>query len=160
MEKKYITLSYDAGRVDGPWFLSTSLVKPPKGKGDYETLKIVKGKPAELNFRIETNGIKFSVDNPIEISLIANQDPPGDLSQFPLPKGGEDKLTVEDANTDQTPTDYYYKLNFDNGTSLDPIIQNGCCRMSLVSESSAFPALLLAALVILLTALHRRWAKA
>lgn len=169
MEKKYITLSFDPDRPDGPWFMSTGALDKPKGHGKFDPIKVPKGKPAELIFKIQTKGIEFRKGEPIEISLIPGQDPPGDVRQFTWPTDAKGTLVVKDANQDSEHTDYYYKLNFDNGTSLDPIIQNGCCKalapatgwnMSLVTESSALAALLLAAVAIVLAAMRLRRARA
>lgn len=174
MQKEHITLTYDPGRADGPWFMSVGATSYPKGKGKYDKIKIDQGELGEIIFKIETKGILFG-KTPIEVSLYPGQPGPGIPGQFTPVFGKDEKtsaeqkdiLIVTDLNIDKVPTEYYYKLNFDTVPSLDPIIQNGCCRpepvplvgsnMSLVAESNALAALLLGAVVIAFTALRLRY---
>jgi hypothetical protein len=156
VEQKLITLSYEPGKAGGPWFMSTKLSEHPKGKAEYGVLQFVKGQPGEMIFKIATKNIKFRDDDPIVITATSKD---GDITQFGKPPGGGDAIKVGNGNKDLVPTNYEYDLHFDNGTSLDPIIQNGCCRMSMVSDSGAIHALLVAAVLIILGAARLRWAR-
>jgi len=167
VKTKHITLLYQPGWEDGPWFMSTKSNEPPKPKDDYSILQFVRNEPGEMIFTIGTKHINFRTDDPITITLVPGQttDKP---TTFPTVKGGSNKLTITNPNTDQTTTNYEYKLFFDTAPPLDPIIQNGCCRlplvregekMNLVAESGAIGALMVAAVLIFLGASRMRWTR-
>lgn len=163
-DKPNITLTYDPTKAGGPWFTSNDPTKFPKPGSQTEKIKVKKGDDAEITFSIKTKEINFAKDRPpIEISLAPNQTEPDKSSQFTWTEGGKDTLTVTDPNDDQNLTEYYYKLNFDNTTSLDPIIQNGCCQRAdggggfqLLSGSGLALALLAAAAIALIVLRSRR----
>ena len=160
-DKPDITLTYDPTKAGGPWFTSKDPTKYPKPGSQTEKIKVAKGDDAVISFSIKTKDINFATDRPIEISLAPGQTGPDKSNQFTWTPGGKDTLTVTDPNIDQNLTEYYYKLNFDNGTSLDPIIQNGCCQrdggaFQMLSGSGLALALLAAAAIALIVLRSRR----
>lgn len=130
MKTDNISLTYGPDGYPGQWWMSISPNQYGDGPGNYKKLKAKVGEADTYKFKIKTEKINFTKDKPIEISLAPGQTGPGDPGQFTWTGEGTDTLTVTNPNKDSGSTDYYYKLNFDNGTSLDPIIQNGCCRMA------------------------------
>jgi hypothetical protein len=126
MKTEYISLWYKPNEPDGPWHMSTSPTKTPKGKDKYDKIKVDPGDTAVLKFTIKTKDIHFNPANPIDIRP-ADPQKPGDPAQFTKTIDKDGVLNVNDPNSDAAPTDYYYQLNFVDKPSLDPIIQNGCC---------------------------------
>lgn len=126
-ERPDVTLTYKKVGDKYEWWMSTDTHKYPKGPGNYDTLHVGKGNDGIFTFAIKTKGIGFDPINPIEIKV--NGEGQGSPDQF-ITKIVNGVLVVADPNTDRVATEYYYKLNFDNGTFLDPIISNGCCKTS------------------------------
>lgn len=166
MKTENISLTYGSDAFPNQWAMSVAPTEFPKGPGNYPKLKAKAGEADVYKFKIKTENIKFATDKAIEISLAPGQSGPGDPGQFTWSGQGTDTLTVNNPNKDGAETNYYYKLNFDNSTSLDPIIQNGCCRvappgdgggfLSFFSEPAGIAVLLLAVAVIALVALRMR----
>lgn len=163
-DKYTITLTYDPTKAGGPWFSSDDPTKFPEPGSQTKKIKVAKGDDALITFTIKSKDINFATERPIEISLAPGQNGPDKSNQFTWTPGGKDTLTVTDPNTDQNVTDYYYKLNFDNSTSLDPIIQNGCCQktdggggfLSFFTEPAGIAVLLLLVAGIALVAMRMR----
>lgn len=165
-EKPDITLKYkdNAGKME--WTMQAGAGKPEKGPGNYDKLVVGQGDNGIFTFAIKTNGIKFDPANPIEIKLAGTGTDMSD--QFMHKIVDETVLIVADPNSDQVPTEYYYKLNFQGAGPLDPIITNGCCKtlvaptepggIQLMSIEGAIAVLLAAAvLAAVFTAVVRQF---
>ena len=138
MKTETIHLSQQDVNGKKEWRMAVGATEPPKGPGNYSKLKVDKHDYGEFKFKIQGNDRKFKSDNPIEITVAPGFPTPGDTAQFTWKLDRHQKeLVLTDPNRDPEPTDYYYKLNFDEGDPLDPIIQNGCCRTQ-VADSGGF----------------------
>lgn len=108
-----------------------------QGPGHYPSVSVGTGNDADLTFQIlNTSNITFAQQNPF-LAQAGSSKPTGLDSQFTVTGQGTQKLTVHDSN--QTSGDYYYVLNFSDGSTLDPIIKNGgCCGFanSLIGTST------------------------
>ncbi len=133
-DKADVVLSYKEKDGKYEWYMATDPAKYPDGPGKYGKLTVDKGNDGVFTFAIKTKDINFDPTNPIQVSLAPGSSGPDNSQQFTHTFLAPNKLQLSDGNIDSQATDYYYKLNFNNQSSLDPIIQNGCCRTNKQSD--------------------------
>lgn len=125
MQTKMAKLSQNAATKN--WSLTYDGVTGTN-QSNYPTIVLDENSgPQFLTFTITgSSGAKFSGD-PIWVAQGAKPNQKSQHAQIPAwqVKGGGKKLVVFDWNDNPQKTNLYYRLNFDDNSALDPIIQNG-----------------------------------
>jgi hypothetical protein len=105
------------------------------GPGHYPKLPVAYDNDGQFTFTILNSKATFAA-NPIEVQAGTGK-PSGIDPQFTFTGAGTKTLTVHDSN--QKAADYNYVLHFSDGSTLDPIIQNGgCCHTAHGGSSTTY----------------------
>jgi hypothetical protein len=142
------------GQPIGPlkWEMSLNAGKA-SGNGPYPPVILKYGDTDDMTFTIRHPGsITFAQQNAFCAQLGTSKPQVCDTKNFSFSGGGTTTLAVHDANG--TAGDYYYVINFNDGTpQLDPIIKNGGGGTGMWNSALSAATLLEAAGAILLVAL-------
>ena len=98
-----------------------------QGPKSYPEVSVTAKDTDTITFNIRHPGaIKFADTNAFCAQVI-NAKTTTCAGPFSVTGGGTTQLVVQDANNEQSATDYKYVINFKNAQPIDPIIKNGGC---------------------------------